>query len=701
MAEKLIRMSIAMKAAMFVAFMFLACSGFIITMNLFADQRASLEDTRIRATELARSAAALAREQIAANQVDVLSRFLEEMENQPGVVQAYALAADGRVMADGTPSDEAGSATRADRVAVRAWAENTELTVVEGDHVHVALPINHNGEFAGVLRMTMSLAVYHERARRDLWRNILLNLLGIGIALPLTGLAITRVMRPVRKLTEASELVAARNLDARLDVRTGDELEVLATAFNEMLDQLKASMDRVRRLAFVDELTRLPNKTAFTEHVRRLIKDASTPGALLLIDLDRFKRFNDTFGEREGDRILTQASERLRGVVARLRTRFDHPDAKAPVLARLMGDEFAILISGPAATGAAKQTAQEIVAALSAPMEIAGQEIALTTSVGIARFPLDTAHADHLLRHANLAIDAAKAEGGGVFKFFEPEMTRRAVERVTLENELRRAVAEREFEVHYQPKVDARTGRTTGCEALVRWRRRGRIVGPFEFIQTAEECGLILEIGDFVLRESCKAAARWRAEGLDCNIAVNVSALQFESENFGEAVMNALEAASLPAASLELELTESVAMDDIDRVIAQVEPLRSNGVRFAIDDFGTGYSSLGSLTRLPFDVFKIDQSFVRRMEQDPNARVVIETILAMARALGYQTVAEGVETEAHFAFLRLNGCTYAQGWHFGRPMPEAKFLDRLRSERDAYRAEAAHQDETPRIGKAS
>jgi EAL domain-containing protein (putative c-di-GMP-specific phosphodiesterase class I) len=255
---------------------------------------------------------------------------------------------------------------------------------------------------------------------------------------------------------------------------------------------------------------------------------------------------------------------------------------------------------------------------------------------------------------------------------------------MTLHNELRQAMKENEFVVHYQPKIDVREGTIAGCEALVRWQQSsGKLVGPGDFIEAAEESGLIREIGDFVLQESCLAAARWAKDGYDCGVAVNVSALQFASNDFTEAVFRALDKAGLPPSKLELELTESVAMTNPERMLEQIGPLREKGVRFAIDDFGTGHSSLAYLTRLPFDVFKIDQSFVQSMTEDKHARVIVQTVLAMAESLGYRTVAEGVETREHFAFLQLHCCDYVQGYYFAKPMIEADLVSMLAAEKSS------------------
>ncbi|MFP4519219.1 MAG: putative bifunctional diguanylate cyclase/phosphodiesterase, partial [Oceanicaulis sp.] len=277
-----------------------------------------------------------------------------------------------------------------------------------------------------------------------------------------------------------------------------------------------------------------------------------------------------------------------------------------------------------------------------------------------------------LLRHADLAMAAAKRSGGNTCEFFESSMNQSAFERLVLENELREAVREDQLVVYYQPKVTMNGGALAGAEALVRWQHpTAGLLSPGAFIQAAEECGLIGEIGDWVLRRACREAKAMLDRGITVPMAVNVSAMQFEDEGFAQTVLEALHDSGLPPEMLELELTESTAMRDPERVIKQIEPLRGIGVTFAIDDFGTGHSSLSYLTRMPFDVFKIDQSFVRDMGRDDHARIVVETILAMARALKLKTVAEGVETTEQYKALAGLGATLAQGFLFGRPMPLA------------------------------
>ena len=555
--------------------------------------------------------------------------------------------------------------------------------------MHVALPIEIDGDTAAVLRLAFSLKHIDMRLNATRWRVLLYSLAGIVLLIPLIAFCGLYMTRPIRKLTEAAKKIARQDFDIDLRVKTGDELEDLADALNDLSQHMRSSMKRIRQLAFVDTLTQLPNKTGFIEQARRTLAESEMPAAALLIDLDRFKRLNDIYGPREGDKLLHAAAQRIQAAARRIADQFRHPEARPPLLARFSGDEYALLLCGPSPTTAARAAAQAILENLREPFPLNEGEAVLTASIGVARAPVDGREIEELLRLANLALDGVKAEGGDGCRFFEMEMTRRAVQRMTLENELRRAIANREFVVHYQPKVDARSGEITGCEALVRWRRGDKIVGPAGFIPAAEDCGLINEVGEFVLGEACAAASRWRARGAVCTVAVNVSAIQFQSPDFSRRVLDVLQSSGLPPHLLELELTESVAMRDPDEVIKQVQPMREKGVRFAIDDFGTGHSSLATLTRLPFDTFKIDQTFVRQMETDPSARVVVETILAMARALGYDTVGEGVETPTQFAFLRLNGCTTAQGWYFGKPAPESEFFARLTSDRRPPEFEAA------------
>lgn len=538
--------------------------------------------------------------------------------------------------------------------------------------------IRPNAGSSGVVYAKRELVELVASRNAAIQRQTLIALFALGIFLPLAALIVGRALRPVQTLTDAARLASSKNLDMRIDVKTGDELEVLANAFNRMFARLDGNLKRIHRLAYVDLVTELPNRERFrkeTERVARKALEDGTSGAVLFLDLDRFKRVNDSLGIGEGDRLLEMVGRRLSEVVRGCDMAMGHADEPAMV-ARLGGDEFTVLLPRVEDSADAARVANKLVDAIRMPFEISGHHVFLGVSVGVAVFPQDGADPETLMRHADLAMAHAKRAGGSSAQFFEPTMNQSAFERLVLENELRDAVQQDQLVIYYQPKVLMKDGTCAGAEALVRWQHpTAGLLSPGAFIEAAEECGLIGEIGDWVLRAACREAAAWRRKGLEIPVAVNVSAMQFERDGFSDSVLAALEDADLPPHLLELELTESIAMENPERVIEQVQPLREKGVNFAIDDFGTGHSSLSYLTRMPFDVFKIDQSFVRDMATDPHARIVVETILAMAKSLKLETVAEGVETAEQMNMLRAQGATLAQGFLFGRPMPSEDLVE--------------------------
>jgi diguanylate cyclase (GGDEF)-like protein len=582
-------------------------------------------------------------------------------------------------------SDTTDSSIRSDPAFIRAVTSGHTGIRVQNGALFSLVPVFRDGRLTAIIRHVYDLSHSRIGFASLLLKNIWKGLIVLGASVPAGLLVFIRLTRPLAALNHAASSAASGDLSVRLPVTSQDELGTLASNFNTMLDRLKANFDRTRWLAYGDSLTKLANKTAFTEQLHKLVRLERPPGALLLVDLDGFKRFNDAYGQEEGDRILTIIAGRLRTVLGTHAPKFSAAAGKAkPLLARLSGDEFGIILPGARSAPEIQNLANAVLEAIAAPINLSGHNACLSARIGIALYPHDAGDARNLLTSVNFAIDEAKNSGGGTWCFFEPSMSQNAIRRMTLQNELRQALREKEFLVHYQPKIDVREGTIAGCEALVRWQQAsGKMVGPGAFIEAAEESGLIREIGTYVLEESCQAARRWADAGHDCGVAVNVSALQFASNDFTQTVFAALERANLPPSRLELELTESVAMTNPERMLEQIGPLREKGVRFAIDDFGTGHSSLAYLTRLPFDVFKIDQSFVQSMTEDKHARVIVQTVLAMAESLGYRTVAEGVETREHFAFLQLHCCDYVQGYYFARPMPEADLVNMLQAEKDS------------------
>jgi diguanylate cyclase (GGDEF)-like protein len=389
--------------------------------------------------------------------------------------------------------------------------------------------------------------------------------------------------------------------------------------------------------------------------------------AVLCLDLDGFKFVNDTLGHAGGDELLAAVAGRLRGFV----------HAQEDCVARLGGDEFALLRHSVPSPEAAGALAQQIVEILSAPYGIQGQEVVIGVSVGVALAPSDADTPEFLLRNADMALYRAKADGRRTYRFFEAGMDARLQARRQLEQDLRTAFQSGQLELHYQPVLDASTGRVSGCEALLRWTHPVRgAISPAEFVPLAEEIGLIGPIGDWALRQACAEAVHWPAE---VRIAVNLSPAQFRAErNLVQSVFSALAQSGLSPTRLELEITETVFLADNEGNLATLHRLRALGVRIAMDDFGTGYSSLSYLRAFPFDKIKIDRSFVRDLGSDPQSGAIVEAVTRLASRLSIRTTAEGVETEGQAALLRAEGCHELQGFLFSRALPSAAVREFIR-----------------------
>ncbi len=417
-----------------------------------------------------------------------------------------------------------------------------------------------------------------------------------------------------------------------------------------------------------DDLTGLPNRLLFKERLSREIAFAQRESrnlALLYIDLDRFKSINDSLGHSAGDQLLEQAAQRLRRCIR-----------ESDTVARLGGDEFAIVLPSIAGVRSATTVAEHILVAFSESFAVAGQECYVSASIGITISPVDGNDSEELLRKADTAMYRAKDGGGGRFVYFEEQMNIEAIERMTLEREMREALLRDEFVLHYQPQLDLRTGRIAGAEALLRWNHPTRgLVAPGVFIGAAEETGLIEEIGRRVIFGACVQHAAWRAAGgRPPRIAINVSGRQFRRGDLVQLVGDALRKTATPASALEIEVTESLFLDESTNALATLDQLRRMGLKVAIDDFGTGYSSMAYLKRLPVDVLKIDRSFITDLVADDDARVIAEVIITLAHALRKSVVAEGVETVDQLDLLRSWGCDTIQGYYFSRPLAPERFV---------------------------
>ncbi len=505
----------------------------------------------------------------------------------------------------------------------------------------------------------------------------------IALSIPLTLVMVRGATEPLRRLTAFAEQLNAQKLTEQIEIKSGDEFETLALAFNNMVSRLNAAMRRMQRIAFVDQATNLPNADRLLTDARRAIDAAAragVPGALFLLGMDRAARATDSLGEEAGRELIVAAARRLCTAVKDSNPWNDSaaPGRADPIVARVGASEFAVLYPALPRGVAPPTIAQALVLAFDAPFSWREHRIAMPCSLGGAFFPRDGQDAETVMRHARLALHSARSSSEGL-KFFTRSLDREATAKLTLEREIRAALERGEFKAFFQPKVNLRTGRIEGAEALARWVKADQsIVSPGKFIPAAEEMGLIGPISEQILRDACWKAAAWSREGLPARVAVNVSSLQFADDNFPTKVLKIADEAGLPTQCLELEITESIAMEDIDRALQMIEPLRERGVRFSIDDFGTGHSSLSALTRLPFEVLKIDQSFVRGLSQNTHSAAIIETILAMAAALNFEVVAEGVETEAEAEFLRRRGCPIAQGFLYSAAQPPEVYLQMLR-----------------------
>ena len=527
-------------------------------------------------------------------------------------------------------------------------------------------------------------------------KGLILIIAGAVLALLTTALAGTHLIRrPLDRLL----LVADRWRSGDLAARTGlpadsSEFGRLAAAFDSMAEaqgnrehalrllsnelaarvqQEVVAREEMRFIAHHDSVTSLPNRFQLKERLEQVIGRKSFDGrmtAVIMIDLDGFKGINDTMGHEAGDRLLKEVASRLQNLVRR-----------DDIVARFGGDEFVILQSDLPQAHIAEMLTHRLIARLAEPAMIAGQQVRIGASAGVALYPLDGADSDTLLKHADIALYCAKTEGRGTLRRFDRGMIRALQERRALENDLRRAFAADELDLHFQPQFSSATLAVTGFEALLRWEHPEHgFIPPARFVGIAESCGLIGRIGGWVLERACSEAMGWDRP---CRVAVNVSPSQIKDSGFGQFVADVLARTGLPPALLEIEVTEGVLIDDDKHVLGVLRQLKSSGVRLALDDFGTGYSSLSYLLRLPFDKIKIDKSFVQGQSTDAGARAILDAILLMSSRLGLEVVAEGVETEQQLAMVRQLHCTEIQGFLLARPMPANEVRAYLRKHAEA------------------
>ena len=451
-----------------------------------------------------------------------------------------------------------------------------------------------------------------------------------------------------------------------LPMAEAEGLRTALVAYEADLERLHERLDatnvELREQARHDSLTGLANRRRFQEQLEATlarVRDDCHEFALLYLDLDGFKHINDTFGHPTGDAFLVKVADRLNEAMDT-----EH------LLARVGGDEFVILMATGDDPLQAARFAREILRLFEEPFRLEGHDLSVSASIGISRYPDDGTDATALIKNADAAVFQAKRQGRNQFQFYTPQLSITASERVELETGLRQALRNRELQLLYQPQIELASGRIVAAEALLRWHRPGPgTIPPDRFIPLAEETGLILDIGDWVLSEACHAFRHWTEAGLDIRrISVNISPTQIQRDTLLPSVENALSQSGIPGHCLELEVTEESWLNNLDRSIHTLHALRRRGLRVAVDDFGTGYSSLQYLKRLPVDVLKVDRSFIDDIPHDPNDVAITRAIIALSRSLGLEVVAEGVETEAQAAFLDKERCQLGQGYLFARPM---------------------------------
>ncbi len=482
-------------------------------------------------------------------------------------------------------------------------------------------------------------------------------------------LVLRKPFEPIEAIQCATALVSKWHNERRVR----GQVESLEQAVTIRTRGLEAANQELRHLATHDALTGLPNRTLLDDRLAQAVAHATRYGetfALMWCDLDRFKLINDSLGHGAGDLLLQEVARRMTGAVRSTDT-----------VARIGGDEFVIVLSPPSGATDAADVARRVLEAMQPPVHIGGISIHVSPSVGIAYFPADATTVQALIAHADAAMYTAKQVGRNKVQSYAPGMNKGSQDIVRLESDLHIALAQQQFELHFQPKVDIKTGMVSSAEALVRWRHPERgMISPADFIPLAEECGLIGGIGNWVVREACRQGRAWQDEGFPpLRIAVNLSASQFRASNLVELIRAALTHASFDPHSLEVEITETAVMSDPEESIKTLERLSEMGVLISVDDFGTGYSSMSYLRRLPIDRLKIDRSFINEITARADDASIVQAIVSLAHSLRLKVIAEGVETIAQLDFLKSIGCDQYQGFHFSRPLPVREFETLMRS----------------------
>jgi diguanylate cyclase (GGDEF)-like protein len=583
---------------------------------------------------------------------------------------------------------------------------------------HFNKPINHDtlqgytvikdifGKPIGMFQMTTPRSIYLTGAsaiQYYLATFLFLGILFIGLILYLLRALI--IQRLERLDSEVANIGEHHAIKERVDASGSDELSSVSIAINKMLDIIQASHDQLEnkveertqelkeeiterksvereliihkehlvRLAHYDNLTSLPNRVFFNEILNKAIKHAKRNEktiAVMFVDLDRFKNINDALGHHIGDKVLKEMA-----------TRFSSLIRAGDILARLGGDEFIILLNDIGNSKFVTPIAEKVIEAAAKPVKIEGHEFFISASIGVSIYPGDGDSLEDLQKNADMAMYKAKKAGGSTVVFYEPAMDT-AAEHMKMEAALRRAIQNNEFVLYFQPQMTLQDGKIKHCEALIRWEDPELgMISPGQFIPLAEETGLIMQIGEWALHEACRLNKKWQEQGYDpISVAVNISPKQFRHQDVAQIVEDALKESDLDPQYLEVEITETAVMDNVDDAIAKLQSIKDMGVHISVDDFGTGYTSINYLRQYPVSVLKIDQTFIKGLPNDPNDEAITSAVISLGHNLGLNVVAEGVETVEQLKYLADHGCDLIQGYFLSRPLPEGKFLQQLTKE---------------------
>ncbi|PDH68299.1 MAG: GGDEF-domain containing protein [Sphingomonadaceae bacterium MED-G03] len=533
---------------------------------------------------------------------------------------------------------------------------------------------------AGALVFTLSLVLGYTPGQQDdlmqVGRALIIAILCGTMSWASASRSMASTAAAIDTATERLLSAAHGDLQSPVSPDIGAELPDLSVAMQSLFSQVRTNLDHVQSLALFDQITGLANRTSFCRQVERHLTGRQTDAmaALFFIDLDGFKGVNDTLGHAAGDQLLARVAGRLREVVM-AQVSAGTGDA---VIGRLAGDEFTMFFPMLPGPSAAARIARAVQFALGERFDLGSQHVELGASIGIACYPDHGDTLSALLRAADVAMYHAKHQGRGRAEIYSAELALEAADRAELERDLLLALQRDEFLLQFQPQIDATSGQAVAAEALVRWAHPERdLVMPGAFVPVAEESGTIVALGDWVMSRVCETAARWAQAGQRQRIAINISTRELAQADFFLRLRHAMATYQAPATMLELEITESVAMEMDQRILEQLAALRGEGLRVAIDDFGTGYSNLARLKELPVDRVKIDRSLVRDIATSAEARTICSAVVGLIQGLGMEVVIEGIETEAQMEMLRVIGCTLFQGYHLARPMDEQAYLARF------------------------